>query len=109
MLAQVPLPELALGGGRDTDREAVPSGVLLSASAGSRPCPSAPAKDPELEPDAIRSANGTIHRAFVRSPQFVHEGLSRLAGVEVVVKVEAASKATAVSWAHLTSTWTNID
>lgn len=48
-------------------------------------------RDPELEPDAIRSALDRIHPAFVGSPQFVHEGLSRRAGVPVVVKVESVN------------------
>lgn len=48
-------------------------------------------QDPELEPAAIRAAHGTIHPAFVGSPQFVHEGLSRVAGVDVVLKVECVN------------------
>lgn len=48
-------------------------------------------RDAELEPDAIRSALERIHPAFVGSPQFVHEGLSRRAGVPVVVKVESVN------------------
>ncbi len=45
--------------------------------------------DPELEPDAIRAAHRTIHPAFTNSPQYVHEGLSARAGLEVVLKVES--------------------
>lgn len=48
-------------------------------------------EDPELEPDAIRAAHGRIHPAFRTSPQFVHEGLSARAGVEVVLKVETVN------------------
>jgi len=40
-------------------------------------------RDPELEPDAIRAAHPRIHPAFCSSPQFLHEGLSRAAGVDV--------------------------
>ncbi|MEO8469640.1 MAG: pyridoxal-phosphate dependent enzyme [Chloroflexota bacterium] len=47
--------------------------------------------DPELEPDAIRAAQQLIHPAFRNSPQFVHEGLSDLAGIEVVLKVETVN------------------
>lgn len=45
----------------------------------------------ELEPEAIRAAHSRIHPAFRNSPQFVHEGLSRLGGVEVVLKVETVN------------------
>ena len=48
-------------------------------------------QDPELEPAAIRAAQPAIHPAFIASPQFVHEGLSRGAGVDVVVKVECVN------------------
>ncbi|MEW5990801.1 MAG: pyridoxal-phosphate dependent enzyme [Chloroflexota bacterium] len=48
-------------------------------------------RDPELEPDAIRAAQARIHPAFTGSPQYVHEGLSRAAGVEVVLKVECVN------------------
>ncbi len=47
--------------------------------------------DPELEVDAIRSAHQRIHPAFRNSPQFVHEGLSDLAGIDVVLKVETVN------------------
>ncbi len=46
---------------------------------------------PELEPEAIRAAHGTIHPAFIHSPQYVHEGLSARLGVPVIVKVETAN------------------
>ncbi|MFP5342383.1 MAG: threonine/serine dehydratase [Candidatus Limnocylindria bacterium] len=46
---------------------------------------------PELEPDAIRVAHGSIHPAFRDSPQYVHEGLSARLGVPVVVKIETAN------------------
>jgi threonine dehydratase len=48
-------------------------------------------RDPELEPDAIRAARLRIHPAFRGSPQYLHEGLSRAAGVDVVVKVECVN------------------
>jgi len=48
-------------------------------------------RDPELEPEAIRAAHARIHPAFRGSPQYLHEGLSRAAGVEVVVKVECVN------------------
>lgn len=48
-------------------------------------------RDPELEPDAIRAAHRRIHPSFRDSPQFVHEGLSDLAGVDVVLKVETVN------------------
>ncbi|MEK6721667.1 MAG: pyridoxal-phosphate dependent enzyme [Chloroflexota bacterium] len=47
--------------------------------------------DPELEPAAIRAALARIHPAFTGSPQFVHEGLSRRAGIPVIVKVESVN------------------
>lgn len=47
--------------------------------------------DPELEPDAIRAARQLIHAAFRNSPQFVHEGLSDLAEIDVVLKVETVN------------------
>jgi threonine dehydratase len=46
---------------------------------------------PELEPDAIRATMGTIHPAFLRAPQFVHDGLSTRLGVPVIVKVETVN------------------
>jgi len=48
-------------------------------------------RDPEIEPDAIRAAHPRLHPAFRGSPQYLHEGLSRAAGVEVVVKVECVN------------------
>jgi len=53
--------------------------------------PFAPRDDPELAPDAIRAARELIHRAFVASPQFVHDGLSARAGRPVIVKVETVN------------------
>ncbi|MBI3746883.1 MAG: pyridoxal-phosphate dependent enzyme [Chloroflexi bacterium] len=47
--------------------------------------------DPELEPAAIRAARRTIHPAFTASPQYLHEGLGALAGVDVIVKVECVN------------------
>jgi threonine dehydratase len=41
-----------------------------------------------LGPESIRAAAATLHPAFKRSPQFVHEGLSARAGRPVVVKIE---------------------
>ncbi len=46
---------------------------------------------PELEPAAIRSAASTIEPVFLRSPQYVHEGLSSRLGVPVIVKVETVN------------------
>ena len=46
---------------------------------------------PDLEAAAIRAAHGRIDRAFIHSPQYVHEGLSRRLGVPVIVKVETAN------------------
>jgi threonine dehydratase len=43
---------------------------------------------PELTETAIREAHARIHPAFVRSPQYVHEGLSARLGAPVIVKVE---------------------
>ncbi|MBF8289940.1 MAG: Pyridoxal-phosphate dependent enzyme [Chloroflexi bacterium] len=48
-------------------------------------------RDSELEPNAIRAAHGRIHPAFTGSPQFVHEGLSRAAGAEIVLKVDCVN------------------
>ena len=53
--------------------------------------PFAARRDAALEPAAIRASHGTIHPAFTHSPQFSHHGLSRRAGVEVVVKVECVN------------------
>ena len=47
--------------------------------------------DPALEPAAIRAAHGAIHAAFTHSPQFLHEGLGRVAGREVLLKVECVN------------------
>jgi len=46
---------------------------------------------PELEPDAIRRAHASIHPAFRDTPQYLHDGLSRRLGVDVIVKVETAN------------------
>ena len=46
---------------------------------------------PELEPAAIRAARDRIDPAFLGSPQYVHEGLSRRLGVPVIVKVETVN------------------
>lgn len=48
-------------------------------------------QDPELEADAIRVAHSQIHPAFRNSPQFVHEGLSDLVGIDVALKVETVN------------------
>jgi threonine dehydratase len=48
-------------------------------------------RDPELEPEAIRSGLASIHPAFRASPQYEHEGLAARAGVPVVVKVETVN------------------
>src|SRR5258707_649906 len=48
-------------------------------------------RDPELEPEAIRSALAMIHPAFRASAQYEHDGLSERAGVPVVVKVETVN------------------
>ena len=46
---------------------------------------------PDLLPGAIRAAHGRIDPAFIHSPQYVHEGLSRRLGVPVIVKVETTN------------------
>jgi threonine dehydratase len=46
---------------------------------------------PELEPEAIRAALGSIDPVYTASPQFVHDGLSSRLGVPVVVKVESVN------------------
>jgi threonine dehydratase len=46
---------------------------------------------PELSPDAIRAACGTIDPVFLGSPQFVHDGLTARLGSPVVVKVETVN------------------
>jgi threonine dehydratase len=53
--------------------------------------PFQPRQDPELEPSAIRAAHRRIHPAFRDSPQYVHEGLGRLAGVQILLKVESVN------------------
>ena len=39
---------------------------------------------PDLAPAAIRAAHATIHPAFRESPQYVHDGLTALAGAPVI-------------------------
>jgi threonine dehydratase len=46
---------------------------------------------PELSADAIRAAHGSIHPAFIGTPQYVHDGLSARLGVPVIVKVESVN------------------
>jgi threonine dehydratase len=46
---------------------------------------------PDLSPDAIRAALTRIPPEFRHSPQFVHDGLSLLAGAPVIVKIESAN------------------
>ena len=46
---------------------------------------------PELEADSIRVAHDAIDPVFVRSAQYVHEGLTTRLGVPVIVKVETAN------------------
>lgn len=46
---------------------------------------------PALEPAAIRAALATIPPELRATPQFVHDGLSALAGSPVVVKIESAN------------------
>jgi threonine dehydratase len=48
-------------------------------------------RDAALEPDAIRSAHARIHPAFRGSPQYLHEGLGAVAGIDVVLKVESVN------------------
>ena len=48
-------------------------------------------RDLELSPDAIRAAQARLHPAFRDSPQYVHEGLSAVAGSDVVLKVETVN------------------
>ena len=50
-----------------------------------------PVAHPALEPSAIRAVHGTIPPVFTGSPQYVHDGLSALAGDPVVVKVETVN------------------
>ncbi len=47
--------------------------------------------DDALTPEAIRAAHARIHPAFRDSPQYVHEGLGRRAGFDVVLKVESVN------------------
>ena len=46
---------------------------------------------PDLERAAIRAAHDRIDRAFLLSPQYVHEGLSRRLGMPVIVKIETTN------------------
>ncbi len=46
---------------------------------------------PDLESAAIRAAHERIDRAFLLSPQYVHEGLSRRLGMPVIVKIETTN------------------
>src|SRR5688572_23031660 len=48
-------------------------------------------RDPALEPTAIRVALGHLPAVFRDSPQYVHDGLSKRAGVPVIVKVETVN------------------
>src|SRR5258706_6230293 len=48
-------------------------------------------RDPELEPEAIRSGLARIHPAFRASAQYEHDGLASRAGVPIVVKVETVN------------------
>jgi threonine dehydratase len=50
-----------------------------------------PVAVPELTPEAIRAAHGSIDPVFLGSPQFVHDGLSSRLGIAVVVKVETVN------------------
>jgi threonine dehydratase len=54
---------------------------------------SGPSPDPAtiLAPGTIRGAGERIHPAFLASPQYVHEGLSEIAGTPVIVKVETVN------------------
>ncbi len=53
--------------------------------------PAALIPSPDLTVAAIRAAHGSIAPAFTGSPQYVHEGLSAMLGVPVVVKVETVN------------------
>jgi len=53
--------------------------------------PFAARRDPELEPEAIRSGRARIQPAFRGSPQYEHEALSARAGTPVLVKVETVN------------------
>jgi len=46
---------------------------------------------PDLDPAAIRAAHERIDPVFIRSPQYVHDGLSARLGVPVIVKVETVN------------------
>ena len=46
---------------------------------------------PALHPAAIRAARTSIPAAFLDSPQFLHAGLSRRAGADIVLKVESVN------------------
>jgi threonine dehydratase len=46
---------------------------------------------PDLEAAAIRAAHDRIPPAFTRTPQFIHDGLSRRLGVPVIAKIETAN------------------
>jgi threonine dehydratase len=46
---------------------------------------------PPLDGATIRAARELIHPAFIDSPQFVSDGLSERAGVDVVVKLESGN------------------
>jgi threonine dehydratase len=48
-------------------------------------------RHPDLTAEAIRAALARIPPEFRHSPQFVHDGLSALAGAPVIVKVESAN------------------
>lgn len=48
-------------------------------------------RDPDLEPAAIRAAHASLPAVFRDTPQYVHDGLSHLAGRPVIVKVETAN------------------
>ncbi len=47
--------------------------------------------DRVLSPEAIRRAHEGIARAFLDTPQYVHEALSARAGIPVVVKIETVN------------------
>jgi threonine dehydratase len=47
--------------------------------------------DAELEPDAIRAGHARLHPAFRNAPQYVHDGLSGLAGTDILLKVESVN------------------
>jgi len=45
----------------------------------------------DLTPDAIRASLGSIAPEFRGTPQYLHDGLSALAGAPVIVKIETAN------------------